>query len=151
MQNIKQCIVEKFANVGGMEVGSLSEKDPKYWTALLNRKSLLFVNDNALPFFIDLCKLLQLVERVDGSVPHAAVMEKVVETNHLTMKWDSIVENSLSEFESFRFMSKVIRSVANTYGKGVMLRRMNARARTSNANKATLAISHRAGVIAKIK
>jgi len=40
----------KFVDKGCVSV--LDEKDKKFWTGIINRKSLLFVKDEAFPFFI---------------------------------------------------------------------------------------------------
>jgi len=148
MRNIKECILLKFAKVGGPSVAD--KKNPQYWTSLLNRKSLFFLHEGALPFFVELCKLVQKIESRDGKISHDKVMESIVETRILTTLWDSTVDNSLSEEESFNFMRKVVKSLTNTFGKGMMLRRMNALAKSGRGNKTALAISHRARLIGKV-
>lgn len=147
MKNVKECILVKFAMVGPPSI--IDKKNPKYWTSLLNRKSLLFLHDSALPFFIAVCKLLQTLETPDGSLVHDKVMDAVVSSPVITTLWDSIVDNFLKDDDSFRFMVQVIRSLTNTFGKGVMLRRMNAKARSGKGNKTALAPSMRARLLGK--
>lgn len=147
MRNVRDCILEKFGQIGQPSV--LDKKSPKYWTSLLNRKSLIFLHESALPFFIALAKLLQSLETPEGTPLHSTVMEAVVSNAALTTLWDATVGNSLSDDESFRFMTQVIKSLGNSFGKGTMLRRMNAKAKTGQANKTSLAPSFRARLIGK--
>lgn len=148
MRNVKECILLKFARIGGPSVAD--KKNPQYWTSLLNQKSLFFLHEEALPFFVELCKLLQKLETADGTLNHATVMENIVETRCLTIMWDCIVDNCLSEEESFNFMVKVVKSMTNTFGKGMTLRRMNNKAKSGKGNKTSLAVSHRARLIGKV-
>jgi len=147
MKVVKECILEKFATVGHTNV--TNRRSVKYWTSLMNRKSLLFLHERNLPFFIAVSKLLQSLESGDGSLHHARVMDAVTGTPAITALWDSIVDTSLSDDDSFRFMTQVIRSLTNTFGKGVMMRRMNAKAKTAKGNKTALAPSFRARLIGK--
>jgi len=72
-----------------------------------------------------------------------------VETRCVTILWDCIVDNCLSE-ESFNFMVKVLKSMTNTFGKWMTLRRMNNKAKSGRGNKTSLAVNHRARLIGKI-
>lgn len=147
MRNVRDCILEKFGKIG--QPLAVEKKSPRYWTSLLNRKSLIFLHESALPFFIAVAKLLQSLETPSGTPLHSTVMDAVVSNTAITTLWDSTVENFLSDDDSFRFMSQVIKSLGNSFGKGVMLRRMNAEARTGKVNKTSLAPSFRARLIGK--
>ncbi|XP_034236667.1 uncharacterized protein LOC117642521 [Thrips palmi] len=147
MRNVRDCILEKFGQIGHPSV--MDKKSPKYWTSLLNKKSLFFLHESALPFFIELSKILQSLETRQGTPLHKDVMEVVVSNAAMTTLWDATVGNSLSDEESFRFMTQVIKSLGNRFGKGVMLRRMNAKAKTGKANKTSLAPGFRARLIGK--
>jgi len=50
LRRMRECIMAKFVDKGCVSV--LDEKDKKFWTGIINRKSLLFVKDEAFPFFI---------------------------------------------------------------------------------------------------
>jgi len=143
LQRMKECILSKLAAVGSPPI--VDNTDAKFWTFLMNRKALIFANDTAFPFFLHLGKILINCEVVDG-VPHQKVMDAVCANATMLNIWDSSIGNSLQEEESFALLTKVVRAVTNTYGRGVMLRRMNARNASVKANKATLAITHRASV-----
>lgn len=147
MKNVKQCVLTEFAVIGRPSV--IEKKSPQYWTSLLNRNSLLFLNDSALPFFVAVSKLLQSLGTPDGCLKHDKVMDAVVANPSIVTLWDAVVENSMSDGDSFRFMTQVIRSLTNTYGKGVMQRRMNAKARSGKGNKTTLTPSMRARLVGK--
>lgn len=121
------CVLKKFGCIGEPNAGQPSDKS--FWTSTINRKSLFFVREENLPFFVELASLLQQTEKFDGSLGHEEVMDKVVDQPTLLQKWAKIVHCELSDDEAFSFLEQTVRLFTNTYGRGVLLRRMNAASR----------------------
>lgn len=83
----------------------------------------------------------------DGSLNHEHVMERVVASPYILQRWCVIIDSDLDDDESIDLLIKVVRACTNTFGRGVLLMRMNQRSRKGKGNKSTLSVSHRARLL----
>jgi len=77
---MRDCILSKFTEKGAPPV--IDSKNKAYWTRVLNRKCLVFVNDKAFSFFLKLGSVLMASEERDGSVLLENVCKTVVSDPH---------------------------------------------------------------------
>jgi len=145
LQRRKLCVINRFGAFGQSVPSDPS--DSSYWTSILNRKSLFFVGEDKLPFFLHIASIIQSLEKPDGSLGHEVVMEKVSGDMIALSLWSEIIDTELDDEESFDLLVKVVRSLTNTYGRGTLLRRMNHRWKTGKGNKGTVSVSHRAKLL----
>ena len=136
LQRMRDCILSKFTGKGAPPV--IDSKNKAYWTHILNRKCLVFVNDKAFPFFLKLGSVLIASEERDGSVLLEKVCKTVVSDPHFLVMWDAIVDSALEESESLDLLVRVVKIIAGTYGRGSMLKRMNVITQSKAPRKKTV-------------
>ncbi|KAK3916889.1 Bifunctional cis-abienol synthase, chloroplastic [Frankliniella fusca] len=114
------------------------EKKDRDRTEKKDRGGLIKVNGKMQKFLLSAAEIIACFEESDGSLPIDQILEKVAEGKP-KYEWDSVVGNAMDETLSFSLMVGVVRSLINTYGKGIVYRRMNA----MNKNKATASLTLR--------
>jgi len=115
--------------VKGVALPNPQSKD--YWTALLSRKSLMFVNAETLAFFVEVARVMCYVEAPDGCLSKSKVLAHVTSSPSIIAFWGSLVGQLLEEHDSLFLMRTLVLSLCGTMGKGIMLRRLNQAASSS--------------------
>ena len=142
LQRFKDVLLSRVASMGTQAV---SDPDNlSLWTSTINRKSLIFVHTTSLPFFVEVVKLIQKVEKADGSIHHDRVRENVYKATNIMDMWDGMIQDSLSHKESEELMFGLIKSLTNTCGRGVLLKHTNMAFVKAKGKKALNSCGHRA-------
>jgi len=96
------------------------------WTDSRNRGVLKFIGSDMLVFFMALCEILKQLEKDDGSLLHAEVIQHVKTSYLMSLLWDELINDSLEEDESELLKYQLILSFTNTWGSSIAQRRLNA-------------------------
>ncbi|XP_026280510.1 uncharacterized protein LOC113207950 [Frankliniella occidentalis] len=94
------------------------------WTAELDRGGLLYIQQSVQEFFKKVCLVVFACEKRDGSIDYDDVIAKVSNCD-ISVDWDNIIKDSLSEEVSISLMNDVITCFSRTCGRGVAKRRLN--------------------------
>lgn len=110
----------------------------KGWTMAQSRGRLFFVSGILFDFF---CGVARELEKQTSKVrvDCEAVIEKLCE-NGIVILWDDAVGDSMSQTESFNFMSGMIRAFCQTFGVGKSQRMINA---IRKKGEASIPLRHR--------
>lgn len=120
-KKIKETIVHRIKD---NDSDAASTNDKK-WTDGRSRGNLISVNDTCLEFLVLLVEIIHSCEEPDGSVSKMRVFEKVVGSMAMTVYWDSMISDSLSEDESLVFLRAIVNSFCQTCGRGIIRRKIN--------------------------
>ena len=103
----------------------VASADDRSWTESRSRGKLLSVIDACLEFFVLLKEIIDSCEEPDGSVSKMTVFDKVVGSMAMTVYWDSMISDNLSENESLVFLRSLVQSFCQTCGRGIIRKRIN--------------------------
>ena len=71
-----------------------------------------------------MCKIVYSCEQKDGSIDYEAVIKEIC-NSHLSVDWDNIISDSLSETTSFNLLCDLTKNFCRTCGRGIAKRRLN--------------------------
>lgn len=121
-RSIKETIVLRMIESGDVE-GACGED--KSWTDTKNKGGLINVSDDCLEFLVCLAEIIENTEEPDGSLSYVKVYEKVCNSMAMTVYWDTMISDSLSEKISTIFLRSLTKGCCQTFGNGITRRRMN--------------------------
>lgn len=93
------------------------------WTESQDRGGLLKINAKALDFFVAVGCIIKPLEHFDGSLYVDEVVEKVMSTPDLVLRWDDIVRGALPRQDSFNLLYRLCTHTCNTWRVGIVGRR----------------------------
>jgi len=95
------------------------------WTDDVDRGGLLIIGAKCMEVFMGIAAVVSTEIKADGSVPHEKVLDRVY-SSPVPVLWDNMVAcEEMSESLSLRFMNGVVKNFSQTYGRGLMRKKLN--------------------------
>lgn len=131
------------------ELAVAPEPELMAWTERLDRGRLTKISKKALDFFVQLGTEVKPLERADGSLLNDEVIETIVKSAPLLLRWDEL-KGSLSGKESFKLLHAITYQFCITWRNGIIGRRTDQLAENNKARKfGTGGVSFRSTLVGK--